>query len=75
MERDLYADTLRVAADTVGGKKNLARHLGVDAEELAQWMSGDEAAPLEQFVAALDIIGERPYLKGSRATEAEGQST
>jgi len=63
MERDLYTDTLRVAADTVGGRKNLARYLGVDAEELAQWMSGDCPAPLEQFVAALDIIGERPYLK------------
>lgn len=63
MDPDLYADTMRVAADTVGGKKNLARHLGVDAEEIARWMSGDRPAPLEQFVAALDIIGERPYLK------------
>jgi hypothetical protein len=64
MDRDLYADTLSVAADTVGGKTNLARYLGVDVEELAQWMSGKRTAPLEQFVAALDIIGARPYLKG-----------
>jgi hypothetical protein len=64
MEPELYADTLRVAADTLGGRKNLARQLGVDAEELALWMSGERPAPLEQFVAALDIIGERPYLMG-----------
>jgi hypothetical protein len=70
MERDLCADTLRVAADTVGGKKNLARRLGVEAEELALWISGHRTAPLEHFAAALDIIGERPYLKGAGASEA-----
>ncbi len=69
MEGDVCADTLRAAADTVGGKKNLARRLGVDAEEVALWIAGNRTAPLEHFAAALDIIGERPYLKGGGATE------
>lgn len=69
---DVYADTLKMAADTVGGPKNLARYLRVTPEELVAWMSGRAAAPLEHFLAALDILGERPYLKhaGSAAQPA-----
>jgi DNA-binding transcriptional regulator YdaS (Cro superfamily) len=54
--RELYADTLRIAADTVGGRHKLARRLGVPAAELELWMSGREAAPLEPFLTALEII-------------------
>ena len=61
--RKLYADTLRLAAETVGGADRLARHLGVQAEELALWISGREGIPLEPFLAALDLLGERPYIK------------
>ena len=60
---DVYADTLKMAADTVGGPRDLARFLGVTPEELVGWMHGREPAPLEHFLAALDILGERPYLK------------
>jgi hypothetical protein len=61
--RRLYADTLRLAAETVGGAAHLARHLGVAPEELARWLSGRETIPLEPLLAALDLLGERPYIK------------
>jgi DNA-binding transcriptional regulator YdaS (Cro superfamily) len=54
--RNLYADTLRIAANTVGGSGNLARRLGVPPDELELWMSGRKAAPLEPFLTALEII-------------------
>jgi DNA-binding transcriptional regulator YdaS (Cro superfamily) len=54
--RTLYADTLRIAADTLGGSRNLARRLGVSPDELELWMSGRKCAPLEPFLTALEII-------------------
>ena len=54
--RALYADTLRIAADTLGGNRNLARRLGVAPDELELWISGRKAAPLEPFLTALEII-------------------
>jgi DNA-binding transcriptional regulator YdaS (Cro superfamily) len=54
--RALYADTLRIAAETVEGNRNLARRLGVPPDELELWISGRKAAPLEPFLTALEII-------------------
>jgi hypothetical protein len=54
--RNVYADTLRIAANTVGGSGNLARRLGVPRDELELWLSGRQAAPLESFLTALEII-------------------
>jgi hypothetical protein len=52
----VYADVLKIAAETVGGSGNLAGRLGVRPDELARWMSGRQAAPLEPFLRALDLI-------------------
>lgn len=54
--RTLHADTLRIAAETVGGSGNLSRRLGVSQDALARWISGREAPPLEPFLTALEII-------------------
>jgi len=54
--RALYAETLRIAAETLGGSPNLARRLGVPPDELELWMTGRTAAPLEPFLTALEII-------------------
>jgi hypothetical protein len=57
MERaNVYSDTLKLAADTVGGSGNLAQRLGVQHDELEVWMSEGTAVPLEPFLTALDII-------------------
>ena len=52
----VHADTLRIAAETVGGSGNLSRRLGVPQDELALWIDGRKAPPLEPFLAALEII-------------------
>ncbi len=61
--RHLYAETLKIAADTLGSSKKLARRLGVSPDELELWISGKQAVPLEAFATALEILGERSYLK------------
>ena len=52
----VYADILRIAAETLGGRGNLARRLGVPLDQLEHWISGRAAAPLEPFLTALEII-------------------
>ena len=52
----MQADTLRIAAETVGGSGNLSRRLGVPPDQLALWISGHQMPPLEPFLAALEII-------------------
>ena len=54
--RALYADTMRIAAETLGGSRNLARRLAVPLDELEHWIAGRKAAPLEPFLIALEII-------------------
>jgi hypothetical protein len=53
---NVYSDTLKLAADTVGGSGNLAQRLGVARAELEVWMSEGKPVPLEPFLTALDII-------------------
>jgi hypothetical protein len=53
---NVYADTLKIAADTVGGSGNLAQRLGVPRDELEGWISDGATVPLEPFLTALDII-------------------
>jgi hypothetical protein len=53
---NVYSDTLKIAAETVGGRRKLAQRLGVAADDLAVWMTHGERVPLEPFLRALDII-------------------
>ena len=56
----MYSDTLKLAAETVGGSGALARRLGIAPEVLARWIADDgNPVPLEPFLAALDIIEGR----------------
>jgi hypothetical protein len=57
---NVYSDTLKLAADTVGGSGNLAQRLGVQRDELEVWMSEGRPVPLEPFLTALDIIEGAP---------------
>ena len=59
-----YAWMLREAADTAGGKRLLARHLGVQPQQLERWLSGAEEAPLDVFMDALDVIADGLTLGG-----------
>lgn len=52
----VYVRTLQKAADLVGGRKKLARHLRVPLPELERWMGGDEAPPIATFLKAVDLV-------------------
>jgi hypothetical protein len=52
----VYFRTLRKAADLVGGRKKLARHLRVPLAELESWMSGGQVPPIGVFLRAVDLV-------------------
>jgi hypothetical protein len=53
----LHARAMRRAAE-IYGEEALARHLGVRPIQLAVWMSGAVAPPLEAFLKVADILGD-----------------
>ena len=55
---DVYARTLRRAADIVGGVDELAARLKVSREDLVYWMQGTKRAPATIFLQAVDIVLE-----------------
>ena len=58
--RERYANALRTAADAVGGVPRFARVLRVAPEELERWLDGTGEAPLEVFLASLDLVAAGP---------------
>lgn len=66
-----YAEALRAAVDTLGGEKELAQRLGVDAKDLHAWVEGRAAPPLAAFLEALDVIAAGPYSRGDRYARGE----
>ena len=52
----VYARTLHRACELLGGLDALSRHLGVPAATIARWIGGVEEAPVEVFLAAVDIV-------------------
>ena len=59
-----YTEALRAAVDTLGGEKELADRLGVDAKDLHAWLEGRATPPLGAFLGALDVIAAGPYSYG-----------
>ena len=59
-----YVEALCAAVDTLGGEKQLADRLGVDAKDLHAWVEGRSAPPLGAFLEALDVIAAGPYSHG-----------
>ena len=55
---NLYARTLKRAAQVVGGSARLAVHLKVVPSHLALWMAGGETVPVEVFLKAVDVLTE-----------------
>ena len=52
----LQFQTLKYAAELVGGEEQLAARLGVTRRELDLWMSADERPPFAIFLRAADIV-------------------
>src|SRR5882672_5663377 len=66
LRRERYANVLRTAADAVGGAPRLARVLRVSPDELERWLEGDGEAPLEVFLASLDLVAAGPFVREAR---------
>jgi hypothetical protein len=52
---------LRLAADVLGSRSCLARCLRVSPATLDGWIAGDATAPLNAFLAALDVVADGPF--------------
>lgn len=53
---DVYARTLRRAAQVAGGVNELAERLSVPSEDLARWLATGKLVPLEVFLQAVDVV-------------------
>jgi hypothetical protein len=62
----VYSRTLQKAAELVGGRANLCRHLHVPMAELEKWIADEKVPPLGVFLRAVDlVIEETPPPAGS----------
>ena len=61
--RERYASVLRTAADAVGGVPRLARVLRAPQDEVERWLDAAEEAPLEVFLASLDLVAAGPFVR------------
>src|SRR5437763_295965 len=59
-------NVLRTAADAVGGVARLARVLRAPQEEVERWIDATEEAPLEAFLASLDLVAAGPFVRETR---------
>ena len=52
----MYIQTLRYAAEIVGGEEPLALRLKVTPSHLALWLRGKSRPPTRIFLAAVDLV-------------------
>jgi hypothetical protein len=55
----VYIQTLKRAAEIVGGEEELARRLKVTPSHLTLWIDGVVTAPGDVFLKAADIVSEQ----------------
>lgn len=56
MPASARSNTLRGAAQVVGGVDALAEKLGVSRRQMDRWLSGEETVPAAVFLQAVDLI-------------------
>lgn len=61
--RERYANALRLAAEGLGGTARLAFVLRVPRQDLERWIGGEDEAPLETFLSALDLVAAGPLAR------------
>ena len=61
MASSVYSRALRKAAELLGGRDKLARHLGAPQADIDKWIVGEGKPPLAVFLRVIDyIIDETP---------------
>ena len=63
MDRSVRVETLRRAAEIVGGPVQLRIYLNVSAICLAAWMTGVDNMPTQVFLKAVDLVMEESVTK------------
>jgi len=58
MALSVYSRTLQKAAELIGGRAKLCRHLSVPAAELEKWIQDKAVPPIGVFLKAVDLIIE-----------------
>jgi hypothetical protein len=52
----VYSRTLQKAAELIGSRQKLARHLRVPLAELEKWIAGTAVPPTGTFLKAVDVV-------------------
>jgi len=60
MDTSVRVQTLRRAAEILGGPVQLRIYLNVSAICLAAWMTGVDNMPTQVFLKAVDLVMEEP---------------
>ena len=53
---NVYARTLKSAAQLLGGEEELSRRLDISGSDLAAWMAGCGVPPIETLLRAVDLL-------------------
>lgn len=56
MASSVYSRTLQKAAELLGSRQKLARHLRVPLAELEKWIAGTALPPTGTFLKAVDVV-------------------
>jgi hypothetical protein len=56
MVAKVYSRTLQKAAELIGGRKELARHLQVPVADLEKWIACSATPPHTIFLKAIDLV-------------------
>ena len=56
MTSSVYSRTLQKAAELIGSRQKLARHLRVPLAELEKWIAGVAVPPTGTFLRAVDVV-------------------
>jgi hypothetical protein len=67
----VYSRTLQKAADLIGGRARLCRHLHVPAAELQKWIDDKAVPPMGVFLRAVDLIIEETPPPGNASDPGE----
>jgi len=60
----VYSRTLRKAAELIGGRAKLCRHLRVPMSDLEQWIDDKAVPPMAIFLRAVDVVVEDTAVPG-----------
>ena len=68
MTSTVYSRTLQKAAELIGSRQKLARHLRVPMGELEKWLAASAVPPMGTFLKAVDLVIEETAPPGADAS-------